>query len=274
MVRRYFPAGELGPSTILIEHPGIDFRSDAGRSAIESLSRKYAVGQERRRGPVDLAPARVVPRELPGEDVRPDPSPVRRPPVRLDGPRRRGRPQPHHPDRPGLPDRPVLRRQPEVPGGGPQDHQGRRGPRRPAGRPGDGRDDGLDLDGGRPEGGDHQGRAADVLDGHPGRLRDPGPAPPPPLDLPLPDRHGGPGLPRLARDHRAGLQGHPQRARPLGRARLEGELLPLRDPGGRGGGLQHLPDGPGHRGGAEARARSRGPGRRSCTPAGSSARAA
>ncbi len=42
MIRRYFPAGELGPSTILIEHPRIDFRSEAGRGAIEALSRKYA----------------------------------------------------------------------------------------------------------------------------------------------------------------------------------------------------------------------------------------
>ena len=31
MIRRYFPAGELGPSTVLIEHPKIDFRSEAGR---------------------------------------------------------------------------------------------------------------------------------------------------------------------------------------------------------------------------------------------------
>jgi len=42
MIRRYFPAGELGPSTVLIQHPKIDFRSDAGRSVVDSLSRKYA----------------------------------------------------------------------------------------------------------------------------------------------------------------------------------------------------------------------------------------
>ena len=42
MVRRYFPAGELGPSTILLEHPKIDFRSDAGRAIVEGLSLKYA----------------------------------------------------------------------------------------------------------------------------------------------------------------------------------------------------------------------------------------
>ena len=43
------------------------------------------------------------------------------------------------------------------------------------------------------------------------------------------------------------------RARPLGRARLEGGLLPLRDPRGRGRRLQHLPDVSRHRGGAQAR---------------------
>ena len=42
MVRRYFPAGELGPSTVLIEHPKIDFRSEPGRAVIEGLSRKFA----------------------------------------------------------------------------------------------------------------------------------------------------------------------------------------------------------------------------------------
>ena len=51
-----------------------------------------------------------------------------------------------------------------------------------------------------------------------------------PWDLPLPDRDRGPRLPRLDGDHRAGLPGPPPRARPLGGARLEGELLPLRDP--------------------------------------------
>jgi RND superfamily putative drug exporter len=42
VVRRYFAAGELGPSTVMIEHPTIDFRSDAGRAAIEKLSQKLA----------------------------------------------------------------------------------------------------------------------------------------------------------------------------------------------------------------------------------------
>ena len=42
MVRRYFAAGELGPTTILIEHPGIDFRSEKGRAAIEVVSKRIA----------------------------------------------------------------------------------------------------------------------------------------------------------------------------------------------------------------------------------------
>jgi putative drug exporter of the RND superfamily len=42
MIRRYFPAGELGPSTVFLEHPRIDFRSEAGRAIVEGLSRKYA----------------------------------------------------------------------------------------------------------------------------------------------------------------------------------------------------------------------------------------
>ena len=42
IVRRYFAAGELGPTTVLVEHPGIDFRSDAGRVAIEKLSQALA----------------------------------------------------------------------------------------------------------------------------------------------------------------------------------------------------------------------------------------
>jgi RND superfamily putative drug exporter len=42
MIRRYFPAGELGPSTVLVEHPSIDFRSEAGRGVVETLSREFA----------------------------------------------------------------------------------------------------------------------------------------------------------------------------------------------------------------------------------------
>ena len=42
VVRRYFAAGELGPTTVLIEHAKIDFRSDKGRNAIEEVSKRLA----------------------------------------------------------------------------------------------------------------------------------------------------------------------------------------------------------------------------------------
>jgi putative drug exporter of the RND superfamily len=39
-VRRYFAAGELSPAIALIHHPGLDFRSPQGRTAIEELSKR------------------------------------------------------------------------------------------------------------------------------------------------------------------------------------------------------------------------------------------
>jgi putative drug exporter of the RND superfamily len=42
LVRNYFAAGELGPSTVLIEHPKIDFRSESGRQTIEGVSKTLA----------------------------------------------------------------------------------------------------------------------------------------------------------------------------------------------------------------------------------------
>ena len=42
LVSRYFAAGELGPTTVLIEHPQLDFRSEKGRGVIESLSKQIA----------------------------------------------------------------------------------------------------------------------------------------------------------------------------------------------------------------------------------------
>ena len=42
VVSRYFAAGELGPTTIIIEDPNIDFRSDKGRAAIERVTRSLA----------------------------------------------------------------------------------------------------------------------------------------------------------------------------------------------------------------------------------------
>ncbi len=40
IVRRYFAVGELSPTLILLENPGLSFRSDEGRRAIAALSRK------------------------------------------------------------------------------------------------------------------------------------------------------------------------------------------------------------------------------------------
>lgn len=42
MFQRYFPVGEIGPSTILVRHPDLDFRSAEGRQAIAALCRKLA----------------------------------------------------------------------------------------------------------------------------------------------------------------------------------------------------------------------------------------
>lgn len=39
MVQRYFAAGELAPASILIEHPGLNFRSEEGRAAIDKVCR-------------------------------------------------------------------------------------------------------------------------------------------------------------------------------------------------------------------------------------------
>lgn len=40
--RSYYPEGELGPSTILIRHPELDFTSDWGRETIRDLSQRLA----------------------------------------------------------------------------------------------------------------------------------------------------------------------------------------------------------------------------------------
>ena len=39
MVERYFAAGELAPATVLVEHPGLNFRSQDGRIAVDKVSR-------------------------------------------------------------------------------------------------------------------------------------------------------------------------------------------------------------------------------------------
>jgi RND superfamily putative drug exporter len=38
LIRNYFPIGELSPSSVLIHHPDMDFRSDVGRTMIRQLS--------------------------------------------------------------------------------------------------------------------------------------------------------------------------------------------------------------------------------------------
>jgi RND superfamily putative drug exporter len=43
VVQRHFAAGELGPSTILVEHPGLDFRSAEGLNRVEALARELAL---------------------------------------------------------------------------------------------------------------------------------------------------------------------------------------------------------------------------------------
>ncbi len=43
VIKKYFAVGELGPSVVLIHHPEIDFRSDAGLRTVEDLARKIAL---------------------------------------------------------------------------------------------------------------------------------------------------------------------------------------------------------------------------------------
>ncbi|WP_435017039.1 MMPL family transporter [Tundrisphaera sp. TA3] len=42
IVRGYFAAGELGPTTLILHHPGLDFRSEVGRVETEKLCKKLA----------------------------------------------------------------------------------------------------------------------------------------------------------------------------------------------------------------------------------------
>jgi RND superfamily putative drug exporter len=42
IVERYFAVGELGPTTILINHPTLSFRSEQGRAAVEALCQNLA----------------------------------------------------------------------------------------------------------------------------------------------------------------------------------------------------------------------------------------
>src|SRR5207249_5873660 len=40
IVRNYFTIGELGPTTLIVAHPKLNFRTPEGRAAIDALSRK------------------------------------------------------------------------------------------------------------------------------------------------------------------------------------------------------------------------------------------
>lgn len=42
IIQKYFAVGEIGISSVLIEHPGIDFRQKAGRDVMDAVSRKVA----------------------------------------------------------------------------------------------------------------------------------------------------------------------------------------------------------------------------------------
>jgi RND superfamily putative drug exporter len=42
MIKNYFALGELSPSTVLIEHPRLDFHSDAGRSVVAEVCRRLS----------------------------------------------------------------------------------------------------------------------------------------------------------------------------------------------------------------------------------------
>src|SRR5262249_32300337 len=42
IAQRYFAVGEIGPTRILLHHPGIDFRSSQGREIIETFSSQLA----------------------------------------------------------------------------------------------------------------------------------------------------------------------------------------------------------------------------------------
>jgi len=66
MVQRYFPAGELAPATILVEHPTLSFRSAEGREAIGRLSGALA-------GLPNIAEVRSVAQPL-GKARKPSPS--------------------------------------------------------------------------------------------------------------------------------------------------------------------------------------------------------
>ncbi len=126
VVRRYFAAGELGPTTVLIEHPRLDFRSEKGRAAHREVSQRLAALKNVEEVRSISRPLGITPesfRERLADQIRRpfvDPRYVSTAPVG------RRRPEPHHPDRPDLPVRPVLRPEPPLARRGPEDPRRRR----------------------------------------------------------------------------------------------------------------------------------------------------
>lgn len=68
VVQRHFAAGELGPSSIIIEHPTLDFRSDEGLRAVEALCKQLALVD-------NVAEVRAVSRPL-GRPLNLEPPPA------------------------------------------------------------------------------------------------------------------------------------------------------------------------------------------------------
>ena len=306
LIRDYFPIGELGPATLLIADPGRrlpDRRGPPGRRVADRPARGDARG---RRGPLPDPPAR----RAAGADARRRGRNAAGQRRAADGPggflrRQLDRRRADRRDRPsaatgppsrstsaaGRPIRPTSATSPgstcsldldpfSEPGLNALDAmlaevEGALGRPRPA--PLAGAEFGYA--GSTPQlydlrAVDRRRPAPDVRPGDARRLRDPGRPAASARDQPLPDRHGGARLPRDARAHRLVFRTLARGARALARARLEGQLLPLRDPGGRRRGLQYLPDVAGGRGGAEPSAGRRPPAAPWRRPAASSARAA
>ena len=259
VVRRYFAVGELSPAVALVDNPQLDFRSPQGRQAIDEINRRLQAID-------NIAEVRSLTQPL-GNGGAAD----------------RGRGTAQSTGRPGAEDRgrvPLCQRQ-------------ARSRRRTAitslastwssrpirspspascalervndvlraatapGQPLEGTD--LDryrrlvVDGSRPETRDHHDEQQDVCPGHARRLCHSGHLAPPARDLPLPDRHGGARLSGVARTDGPGISRALSRTRSLGRPRLDGRFLPVRDPGRRRRGLQHPADGPRDRGRANPR---------------------
>ena len=69
LFRKYFPPGEIGPTTVLLDAPGVDFRSEAGRETVGRLSQALSALP-------NIAEVRSLSRPLgkPGQYVPPEPA--------------------------------------------------------------------------------------------------------------------------------------------------------------------------------------------------------